>query len=54
MSKICHSKLTQLLCIVTNVTNFRVVVDIGIKHDGLVHVSQFDSSQAHSIAWHVL
>lgn len=26
--------------IVTNITNFGVIVDIGIHHDGLIHISQ--------------
>ena len=30
----------ELPGIVTNITNFGVFVDIGVHHDGLVHISQ--------------
>ena len=30
----------ELPGIVTNITNFGVFVDIGVHHDGLIHISQ--------------
>ena len=30
--------------IVTNITNFGVFVDIGVKHDGLIHISQLSNT----------
>ncbi|MGB2798384.1 MAG: S1 RNA-binding domain-containing protein [Dehalococcoidia bacterium] len=35
-------------------TDFGVFVDIGINHDGLVHVSPLANNQASCVTWHVL
>ena len=42
--------------IITNITNFGVFVDIGVKQDGLVHVSQLmeDTRSSKIIAQNVV